>query len=225
MQFFRSKPKTIPSPAEALPGRPDPITAPGTHRVLGTPIGGPYPDGSQIAEFALGCFWGEEKTFWQLPGVWTTAVGYQGGSTPNPTYEESCTGRTGHAETVRVVFDPKAISYEALLKVFWENHDPTQGMRQGNDTGSEYRSAIFVHDEAQRAAAEASKAMYQQQLTAARYGQITTEIAGPPAPPFYFAEDYHQQYLDKNPFGYCPNHATGVKLPAEFKVTPLQYVD
>jgi peptide-methionine (S)-S-oxide reductase len=157
--------------------------------------------------------------------VWTTAVGYQGGSTPNPTYQESCTGRTGHAETVRVVFDPKVTSYAALLKVFWENHDPTQGMRQGNDVGSEYRSAIFVQDDAQRAAAEASKAMYQEQLTAAGYGTITTEIAGPPAPPFYFAEDYHQQYLDKVPNGYCPIHATGVKLPDEFVVTPLQYVD
>jgi peptide-methionine (S)-S-oxide reductase len=225
MQFFSSKPKSIPSPAEALPGRPEPIMTPGIHTILGTPIGGPYPDGFEIAEFALGCFWGEEKTFWQLPGVWTTAVGYQGGSTPNPTYQESCTGRTGHAETVRVVFDPQVTSYQALLKVFWENHDPTQGMRQGNDVGSEYRSAIFVQDDAQRAAAEASKAMYQEQLTAAGYGTITTEIAGPPAPPFYFAEDYHQQYLDKVPNGYCPIHATGVKLPDDFAVTPLQYVD
>ena len=225
MRFFQSKPDTIPSPAEALPGRAEPIMTPGIHTILGTPIGGPYPDGFEIAEFALGCFWGEEKTFWQLPGVWTTAVGYQGGSTPNPTYQESCTGRTGHAETVRVVFDPKVTSYAALLKVFWENHDPTQGMRQGNDAGSEYRSAIFVHDDAQRAAAEASKAMYQEQLTAAGYGTITTEISGPPAPPFYFAEDYHQQYLDKVPNGYCPNHSTGVKLPDHFKVTPLQYVD
>jgi peptide-methionine (S)-S-oxide reductase len=225
MRFFQSKPDTIPSPAEALPGRAEPIMTPGIHTILGTPIGGPYPDGFEIAEFALGCFWGEEKTFWQLPGVWTTAVGYQGGSTPNPTYQESCTGRTGHAETVRVVFDPKVTSYAALLKVFWENHDPTQGMRQGNDVGSEYRSAIFVQDDAQRAAAEASKAMYQEQLTAAGYGTITTEIAGPPAPPFYFAEDYHQQYLDKVPNGYCPIHATGVKLPDEFVVTPLQYVD
>jgi peptide-methionine (S)-S-oxide reductase len=198
---------------------------PGIHTILGTPIGGPYPDGYQIAEFALGCFWGEEKTFWQLPGVWTTAVGYQGGSTPNPTYRETTTGRTGHAETVRVVFDPKVISYEMLLKVFWENHDPTQGMRQGNDVGTQYRSAIFVQDEAQRSAAEASKAMYQDRLTAAGYGAITTEIVGPPAPAFYFAEDYHQQYLDKVPNGYCPNHATGVKLPDDFVVTPLQYVE
>jgi peptide-methionine (S)-S-oxide reductase len=225
MQFPFSKPKSIPTPDEALPGRPDPIMEPGIHTILGTPIGGPYPDGYQIAEFALGCFWGEEKTFWQLPGVWTTAVGYQGGSTPNPTYRETTTGRTGHAETVRVVFDPKVISYEMLLKVFWENHDPTQGMRQGNDVGSGYRSAIFVHDEAQRAAAETSKAMFQEQLSTAGYGTITTEIVGPPAPPFYFAEEYHQQYLDKVPNGYCPNHSTGVRLPEGFGVTPLQYVD
>jgi peptide-methionine (S)-S-oxide reductase len=225
MRFFQSNRETLPSPAEALPGRADPIMTPGIHTVLGTPIGGPYPDGYEVAEVALGCFWGEEKTFGQLPGVWTTAVGYQGGSTPNPTYRESCTGRTGHAETVRVVFDPQVTSYVALLKVFWENHDPTQGMRQGNDVGSAYRSVIFVRDEAQRAAAEASKAMYQEQLSGAGYGTITTEIVGPPAPPFYFAEEYHQQYLDKVPNGYCPNHSTGVKLPAEFVVTPLQYVD
>jgi peptide-methionine (S)-S-oxide reductase len=225
MRFFQSKPDTIPSPAEALPGRAEPIMTPGAHTVLGTPIGGPYPDGFQIAEFALGCFWGEEKAFWQLPGVWTTAVGYEGGSTPNPTYRESVSGRTGHAETVRVVFDPKVISYEALLKVFWENHDPTQGMRQGNDVGSEYRSVIFARDDAQRAAAEASKAMFQKQLSAAGYGEIATEIVGPPAPQFYFAEEYHQQYLDKVPNGYCPNHSTGVKLPDDFVVTPLQYVD
>jgi peptide-methionine (S)-S-oxide reductase len=236
MRFFSSTPPSIPSPAESLPGRSEPIVTPGTHTVLGTPIAGPYPDGFQVAEFALGCFWGEEQAFWRLPGVWTTAVGYQGGSTPNPTYRETCTGQTGHAESVRVVFDPSATTYETLLKVFWENHDPTQGMRQGNDAGTQYRSAIFVHDEAQRAAAEASKAMYQERLTAAGYGAITTEIAGPPAPAFYFAEDYHQQYLDKvaNPSTYsshrganpyCPNHATGVTLPADFKVTPLQYVE
>jgi len=225
MRFFSSKPDTIPSPADALPGRTEPIMTPGRHTILGTPIAGPYPAGFGIAEFALGCFWGEEKTFWQQPGVWTTAVGYQGGSTPNPTYQETCTGRTGHAESVRVVFDPSVTSYEALLKVFWENHDPTQGMRQGNDTGTQYRSVIFVQDAAQRAAAEASKAMYQAQLTAAGYGTVTTEIVGPPAPEFYFAEDYHQQYLQKVPNGYCPNHATGVRLPADFAVTPLEYVD
>jgi peptide-methionine (S)-S-oxide reductase len=225
MQFFTSKPASMPSPADALPGRSEPIVAPGIHTVLGTPIAGPYPTGFQIAEFALGCFWGEEKTFWQQPGVWTTAVGYQGGFTPNPTYQEACTGQTGHAEAVRVVFDPSKTSYEQLLKVFWENHDPTQEMRQGNDVGTQYRSAIFVQDEAQRAAAEASLAMYQERLSAAGYGTIATEIAGPPAPAFYFAEDYHQQYLDKNPRGYCPNHSTGVKLPDDFVVTPLQYVD
>ena len=182
MQFFSHKPKSIPSPAEALPGRTSRSWSPAPTPSSARPSPGPYPDGFQIAEFALGCFWGEEKTFWQQPGVWTTAVGYQGGYTPNPTYQEVCTGRTGHAETVRVVFDPSKTSYEQLLKVFWENHDPTQGMRQGNDMGTEYRSAIFVHDDAQRAAAEASKAMYQEQLTAAGYGEITTEIVGPPAP-------------------------------------------
>lgn len=223
--FNRDKGK-LPTAETALPGRSQPVLAnPGKHRVLGTPIAGPYPEGFQIAEFALGCFWGDEKDFWQQPGVWTTAVGYEGGFTPNPTYQESCTGKTGHAETVRVVFDPSKTSYEKLLKVFWEIHDPTQGMRQGNDFGSEYRSVIFVHDEAQRAAAEASKRMFQEELSAAGYGEITTEIVGPPAPPFYFAEDYHQQYLDKNPNGYCPNHATGIKLPEGFAGTPLEYVD
>ena len=226
MFLFNRGKQELPSPDNALPGRSNPILPnPEPHRVLGTPIAGPYPDGFQIAEFALGCFWGEEKTFWEQPGVWTTAVGYQGGYTPNPTYEESCTGRTGHAETVRVVFDPSKTSYENLLKVFWESHDPTQGMRQGNDMGSEYRSVIFVHDHAQKVAAEASKQMYQEQLSKAGYGEITTEIVGPPAPDFYFAEDYHQQYLDRVPNGYCPNHSTGVKLPDDFVVTPLQYVD
>jgi peptide-methionine (S)-S-oxide reductase len=215
----------MPSAADALPGRSTPILAPRNHTVLGTPIAGPYPEGFQIAEFALGCFWGEEKAFWEQPGVWTTAVGYQGGSTPNPTYRESVTGRTGHAETVRVVFDPSKTSYAKLLKVFWENHDPTQGMRQGNDIGTEYRSAIFVHDDEQRRLAEMSRDMYQRELTAKGYGRITTEISGPPAPPFYFAEDYHQQYLEKNPGGYCPNHSTGVELPDDVVVTPLQYVD
>jgi peptide-methionine (S)-S-oxide reductase len=223
--FSFLKPAAMPTPADALPGRSTPILEPGRHRVLGTPIGGPYPDGFQIAEFALGCFWGEEQTFWRQPGVWTTAVGYQGGYTPNPTYQESCIGRTGHTETVRIVFDPSKTSYEQLLRVFWESHDPTQAMRQGNDVGSQYRSAIFVQDDDQRRAAEASKAMYQEQLTKAGYGAITTEISGPPAPPFYFAEDYHQQYLVVNPHGYCPNHATGVRLPEGFAVTPLEYVD
>jgi peptide-methionine (S)-S-oxide reductase len=223
MQFlFRSR--AMPTADDALPGRSTPIIEPKNHTVLGTPIAGPYPDGFQIAEFALGCFWGEEKTFWQQPGVWTTAVGYEGGHTPNPTYRESVTGRTGHAETVRVVFDPSKTTYDRLLKIFWESHDPTQGMRQGNDMGTEYRSAIFVHDEEQRRLAEMSRAAYQKMLTAAGYGKITTEIVGPPAPPFYFAEDYHQQYLDKVPYGYCPNHATGVRLPDDFTATPLEYV-
>ena len=225
MKFFGHTPTSMPSPADAPAGRPDPIMEPGTHTILGTPIAGPYPDGLQIAEFALGCFWGEERTFWQQPGVWTTAVGYQGGYTPNPTYRETSTGRTGHAESVRVVFDPSKISYEELLRLFWENHDPTQGMRQGNDVGTQYRSEIFVRDEAQRLAAETSRAMYQKALTASGYGEITTKIVGPPAPEFYFAEDYHQQYLDKVPNGYCPNHSTGVRLPDDFVVTPLQYVD
>ena len=223
--FPFSKPDKLPSPADALPGRPEPILTPGLHTVLGTPIAGPYPDGSEIAEFALGCFWGEEKAFWEQPGVWTTAVGYQGGITPNPTYKEACTGRTGHAEAVRVVFDPSRTSYERLLRVFWEGHDPTQGMRQGNDMGTQYLSAIFVQDANQRAAAEASRDMFQERLTAAGYGTITTEISGPPAPTFYFAEDYHQQYLDKIPNGYCPNHSTGVQLPDGFVATPLQYVE
>ena len=225
--WFFSKPAAMPTPAGALPGRAEPIVQPGRHTILGTPIAGPYPAGFEIAEFALGCFWGEEKTYWQIPGVWTTAVGYEGGFTPNPTYREACTGKTGHAETVRVVFDPAEVTYEQLLRTFWESHDPTQEMRQGNDVGTQYRSAIFVHSDAQRATAEASRDMYQERLTAAGFGKIATEIAGPPAPTFYFAEDYHQQYLDKNPGGYCPNHSTGVTLPDDFAlpVTPLQYVD
>jgi len=215
----------MPKPGETLRGRPEPITTPPPHAISGRSLT-EYPEGLQIAEVALGCFWGEEKTFWQVPGVWVTAVGYQGGMTPNPTYREACTGKTGHAEAVRVVFDPSKVSYEMLLKVFWESHDPTQGMRQGNDQGTQYRSAIFVQDEGQRKAAEMSKAMYQAELTKAGYSTITTEIVGPPAPPFYFAEDYHQQYLVKVPNGYCPHHATGVKLPADFAVAvePIQYV-
>ncbi len=222
MQFLFRHP-TLPSPAEALPGRPDPILTPGTHTVLGTPLAGPWPDGTRTAIFGLGCFWGAEKDFWQLPGVVTTAVGYAGGTTPNPTYKEACTGRTGHAETVLVAYDPARISYEQLLRTFWENHDPTQGMRQGNDMGTQYRSIILTADDEQHAVAEASRDAYQAQLTAAGYGTITTEIA--PAGPFYYAEDYHQQYLDKIPNGYCPNHATGVTLPNGFATTPLQYLD
>src|SRR5688572_23783435 len=220
--FLFGKPATLPSPADALPGRTEPILNPGNHAILGTPIGGPYPDGFQVAEFALGCFWGEEKTFWEQSGVWTTAVGYQGGSTPNPTYQEACTGRTGHAEAVRVVFDPAQVSYEQLLKAFWEDHDPTQGFRQGNDVGTQYRSAIYTHGPEQLATALASRDMFAAELAKAGFGEITTEIRG--APEFYFAEEYHQQYLAKNPNGYCPNHRTGVALP-DLKVTPLQYVE
>jgi peptide-methionine (S)-S-oxide reductase len=199
------------------------MMTPGRHRILGTPLAGPWPEGTKTAIFGLGCFWGAEKDFWQLPGVVTTAVGYAGGPTPNPTYEEVCTGRTGHAEVVLVAYDPARISYEQLLKTFWEAHDPTQGMRQGNDMGTSYRSIILTADDEQRAAAEASRDAYQAMLTKAGYGPITTEIA--PAGPFFYAEDYHQQYLDRNPRGYCPNHATGVTLPDGFAVTPLQYVD
>ena len=214
---------TLPSPEDALPGRAEPLPAPPPHFVNGRSLSPPYPDGLEVADFALGCFWGEEQLFWQVPGVWVTAVGYAGGYTPNPTYKEVCTGHTGHAETVRVVFDPKQVSYEQLLKLFWEAHDPTQGMRQGNDIGTQYRSAIFTHSEAQQAAAEASVQMYQERLSAAGFGQIRTEIV--PAGAFYFAEDYHQEYLAKNRGGYCPDHSTGVKLPDDFVVTPLRYVE
>ena len=197
--------------SEALPGRGDAMPVPERHEVLGTSLVPPYPDGTQVAEFALGCFWGAEKMFWQIPGVVTTAVGYEGGHTPNPTYEEVCTGRTGHAESVRVVYDPAKVSYQDLLKVFWESHDPTQGMRQGNDLGTQYRSAIFYRDAGQKEAAEKSRAAYQKVLTAAGYGEITTELVQ--ASESYFAEDYHQQYLHKVPNGYCPDHGTGVACP------------
>lgn len=199
------------------------MMTPGRHTILGTPLAGPWPDGTRTAVFGLGCFWGAEKDFWQLPGVVTTAVGYAGGPTPNPTYQEVCTGRTGHAEVVLVAYDPSRISYEQLLRTFWEAHDPTQGMRQGNDMGTSYRSIILTADEEQRAAAEASRSAFQASLTKAGYGTITTEIA--PAGPFFYAEDYHQQYLAKNPRGYCPVHATGVRLPDDVVVMPLQYVD
>jgi len=218
----------MPRPADALPGRAEAIPTAQTHFVNGAALKPPYPAGREIAEFALGCFWGEEKLFWQQPGVVVTAVGYAGGSTPNPTYEEVCSGRTGHAETVRVVYDPTVISYEQLLKLFWEAHDPTQGMRQGNDRGTQYRSAIFTHTDAQRAAAEASRDMYQRELTKAGYGPIATEIR--PADTFYFAEDYHQQYLAKVPNGYCPDHSTGVSCPiglgvtAPAQATPMEQV-
>jgi len=222
LDFLFRKP-ALPAPAETLPGRETPVFNGGTHHVNGRPITGPYPEGSEIAEFGMGCFWGAEKEFWAIPGVWVTAVGYQGGGTPNPNYNETCSGKTGHAEVVRVVYDPALVSYERLLQTFWESHDPTQGFRQGHDMGTQYRSAIYTHGPAQRTVAEASKAMYEQELANAGFGPITTEIRE--APDFYFAEDYHQQYLSKVPNGYCPNHATGVKLPDDFAVTPLQYVD
>jgi peptide-methionine (S)-S-oxide reductase len=201
---------------DALPGRSTPVPVPERHAVLGTPLQPPYPAGTETAEFALGCFWGEEQTFWQVPGVYTTAVGYEGGYTPNPTYEEVCSGRTGHAETVRVVFDPAKVSYAQLLKVFWESHDPTQGMRQGNDAGTQYRSVIFYQNDAQKAAAEQSRTEFGKKLAERGYGEITTEIV--PAPEFYYAEDYHQQYLYKVPGGYCPNHSTGVSCPVGLKL-------
>ena len=200
--------------ASALPGRERAIDVPALHEVLKTPLKGPFPEGIELAVFGMGCFWGEEQVFWQAPGVYSTAVGYAGGFTLNPTYEEVCSGRTGHTEAVLVAFDPAAISYEQLLKLFWEGHDPTQGMRQGNDVGSQYRSAIYWQDEAQRTAAVASREAYQQVLSAAGHGEITTEIAeGDPVHPFYYAEDYHQQYLAKNPGGYCGVGGTGVSCP------------
>ena len=198
---------------EALPGRSEPLRVPDRHEVLGAPLAPPYPAGTEVAEFALGCFWGAERKFWQVPGVITTAVGYEGGFTPNPAYEEVCSGRTGHAEAVRVVFDPAKVSYRDLLKVFWESHDPTQGMRQGNDVGTQYRSAIFYGSAEQQSAAEESRIAFQKKLSEAGYGEITTEIV--PAGTFYFAEDYHQQYLssNKNPNGYCGLGGTGVSCP------------
>ena len=201
----------LPSPAEALPGRADRMPVPAEHYVNGAPLAPPFPAGSRRAIFALGCFWGAERRFWQTPGVITTAAGYSGGITPNPTYEEVCTGLTGHAEVVQVVYDPSRVSYDELLKVFWENHDPTQGMRQGNDAGTQYRSAIYFLDEEQRRAAEESRSAFQRRLGEAGYGAITTEVA--PAGEFYYAEDYHQQYLAKNPGGYCGLGGTGVSCP------------
>ena len=210
--LFMRKTTALPSAADALPGRATAIPTATTHFVSGRQLKPPYPAGLARAVFGLGCFWGAERKFWELgDGILITAVGYAGGHTPNPTYEEVCSGRTGHAEVVLVVFDPKTISYERLLKTFWENHDPTQGMRQGNDVGTQYRSAIYTFDEAQRKAAEASKAAYQKALSAKRLPAITTEIA--PAGEFYFAEDYHQQYLAKNPAGYCGLGGTGVSCP------------
>jgi peptide-methionine (S)-S-oxide reductase len=211
--FMFKKSLDIPSKADALPGRPNPIRTAATHFVNGNPLKGPYPAGFETAIFGFGCFWGAERKFWELgDGIYVTAVGYAGGPTPNPTYEEVCSGRTGHNEVVLVVYDPKKISYEKLLKNFWENHDPTQGMRQGNDVGTQYRSGIYTTSDEQRAAAEASRERYQDALAAAgRAREITTEIL--PAPEFYYAEDYHQQYLAKNPGGYCGLGGTGVSCP------------
>ena len=206
-----SKPLDLPTPEAALPGRPDPIRTDEVHYVNGRPLKGPYPEGFDTAVFGMGCFWGVERVFWKLPGVWVTAAGYAGGHTPNPTYEEVCSGRTGHAEVVQVVFNPREITYGELLKVFWESHDPTQGMRQGNDIGTQYRSVIYYADEDQRRQAETSKAAYEQALKAQGLGPITTAVE--PAPPFYFAEDYHQGYLAKNPAGYCGVGGTGVSCP------------
>jgi len=209
--FGFGKKLSLPTPQEALPGRADPMPVPANHYVNGNPLKPPFPKGMELAIFGMGCFWGAERKFWQLNGVFTTAVGYAAGTTPNPTYQEVCTGQTGHNEVVYVVFDPNVISYSELLKVFWENHNPTQGMRQGNDTGTQYRSGIYVYSESQRQQAEASKDAYQQALDAAGYGKITTEILD--APEFYYAEGYHQQYLEKNPNGYCGLGGTNVSCP------------
>jgi peptide-methionine (S)-S-oxide reductase len=205
------KPARMPSKSEALPGRETKMPVAPAHFVNGHPLSGPFPEGLSRGMFALGCFWGAERKFWQLPGVYTTAVGYVAGHTPNPTYREVCSGMTGHTEAVLVVFDPNVVTYEDLLRTFWESHDPTQGMRQGNDAGTQYRSGIYVFDEAQRLAAEASRDTFQRGLSRAGYGPITTEIL--PAPEFYYAEDYHQQYLAKNPGGYCGLGGTGVSCP------------
>jgi len=207
MALFRKKAE-MPTAEEALLGRSEALKVPETHYVNGHRLVAPYPAGLQEAVFGLGCFWGAEKKFWQVPGVYSTSVGYAGGMTKNPTYEEVCSGRTGHTEVVKVVFDPKKVSYDDLLRVFWESHDPTQGMRQGNDVGTQYRSAIYVADEEQRETAEHSKEVYQKRLNVAGRGGITTEILE--APEYFYAEDYHQQYLAKNPGGYCPDHSCGI---------------
>ena len=210
MFLFREKTKMI-EPEGALPGRDSAMVVPDRHDVLGNPLRPPFPDGYETAVFGMGCFWGAERLFWQAPGVWTTAVGYAGGYTPNPTYEEVCSGSTGHTEAVLVVFDPAKTSYEEMLRIFWEGHDPTQGMRQGNDVGTQYRSAIYYADDRQREAAESSRAMFQEKLGEAGHGEITAELAS--AGEFFYAEPYHQQYLAKNPNGYCGLGGTGVSCP------------
>ena len=214
--MFFKKTAELPAQADALPGRTEAIPTSATHHVNGKALKGPYPEGLEVAEFGMGCFWGVERIFWQVPGVYVTAVGYSGGYTPNPSYEEVCSGRTGQNETVLVVFDPKVVTYDQLLKTFWEGHDPTQGMRQGNDKGTQYRSAIYTHSDAQLRAAEASRRTYQEALSKRGFGAISTEVK--PAGEFYFAEGYHQQYLAKNPGGYCGIGGTGVDCPAGLEV-------
>ena len=214
--WLSSRKLQMPSERETLPGRTERMPVPAKHFLSGAPLEPPFPAGLELAMFGMGCFWGAERKFWETPGVHSTAVGYAGGITPNPTYEELCSGRTGHAEVVRIVFDPEKVSYEDLLRVFWENHDPTQGMRQGNDVGTQYRSAIYDFDDRQREAAEQSRDAFQAQLAKSGFGAITTEIA--PAPEFYYAEDYHQQYLSKNPDGYCGLGGTGVSCPVGLDV-------
>ncbi len=211
MGLFGRDKQAMPDPDRALPGRSEKMPVPSRHAVLDAPLEGPWPEGAQVALFGMGCFWGAERKFWEAPGVISTAVGYAAGYTPNPTYQEVCSGLTGHNEVVLVVFDPERTSYEEMLRIFWDNHDPTQGMRQGNDVGTQYRSGIYYHDDDQRRAAEASKKLFQAELAAAGYGEITTEIL--PAPDFHYAEDYHQQYLAKNPMGYCGLGGTGVSCP------------
>jgi peptide-methionine (S)-S-oxide reductase len=211
MWFSDARKLKVPAPSQALPGRAERMPVPAKHAVLGAPLAPPFPPSMRTVTFGMGCFWGAEKKFWQLPGVFSTQVGYAGGATPNPTYREVCSGGTGHTEVVRVVYDPAKVSLEELLRVFWENHDPTQGMRQGNDVGTQYRSGIYVEGDEQKRIAEASRAMYQEQLTKAGHGAITTEIA--PLGEFFYAEDYHQQYLAKNPDGYCGLGGTGVSCP------------
>jgi peptide-methionine (S)-S-oxide reductase len=211
MGWFGTRKMSMPQAGEALPGRATPMDVPARHFVNGHPLKPPFPEGTKLALFGLGCFWGAERMFWELPGVYSTSVGYAGGQTPNATYREVCSGMTGHAEVVRVVYDPKVVSYEDLLKVFWEGHDPTQGMRQGNDVGTQYRSGIYTYDDEQKRLALASRDAFQKRLQAAGYGRITTEILD--APEFYYAEDYHQQYLAKNPGGYCGLGGTGVTCP------------
>src|SRR3954471_13308813 len=211
MRLFKSHNPSVPDAAEALPGRDEKMVVPTRHEALGTPLEPPFPEGFERLVVGLGCFWGAERVFWKAPGVYTTAVGYAGGHTPNPTYQEACSGRTGHTEAVLVVFDPAVTSYDELLRLFWESHDPTQGMRQGNDVGTQYRSAIYVGSDAEREAAERSRKVFSERLGAAGYGDVTTEIA--PLSDFYYAEDYHQQYLAKNPNGYCGLGGTGVSCP------------